>query len=150
MEQVLPFSQASLLLLGVGTLIPLAVTFLTKWDAPDWVKNVMTAGLAIAAGFIQQGINAVANNEDFSWQEVGQGILLAWASAAFAYVKLWKNTPINVGLSNASAGFGVSGQALVQPVAEPEAGVPTGNVPDAQVGGLHDESFPPQPPQPGA
>lgn len=123
-DLVLPFSQASLVLLAVGAAIPLFTTALTKWSAPDYVKNAMTGALAIVATFIQQGLDTVMNHEPFSWQELGQGIVLAWAAAAFAYVKLWRNNPINAKIGDATANLGLNGRVIVQPTVEPAAPTP--------------------------
>ena len=113
----------TLVLLAVAALLPLLVTALTKWGAPDWVKNGMTIALAAVATVLQQGFDRLVNDEPMTLRELGTGILMSWAVAAFAYVKLWKNNPINVSLGDATARVGLSGPAQVQPLAEPEVGL---------------------------
>ena len=85
-----------LILLAIGSAIPLAVAQLTKWHAPTWARNVVNLLAATTVAAVQQGIDLLASDGDaeWGWQRFATGILVTWLMSTFAYMKLWKDLPI--------------------------------------------------------
>lgn len=120
----------------MSLVLPLAVTVLTKMQAPAYVKNWAHAGLSVVAGVAAEGSQVVFAGEDWDWQKAAFVAVVTWLMSTLGYEKLWKNSAVNNKLTLATADFGLGAKPPEWPAVTTAAQL---------VGGL---SQPPQPPQP--
>lgn len=111
----------TLVLFGLGALIPPVTAVLTKWHAPDWVKNAVAAVLSIVAAAVTEGIHSYESGAAWTFRGLFLASVITWVTAHLAYAKLWQNTPIMDAVVKKTAGFGVSAKASDWPFPEPKA-----------------------------
>ena len=110
------------LLIGLAALLPGLTTILTKAHAPAWVKNLMTLALSAGAAALDQTL--VNGNEGFHLRAFAVSWLAAFAVAALAYSKAWKDSPIHKLLAELTKRMGVSGPSIAVNQPPPDAPLP--------------------------
>ena len=85
--------SATIVTLISGILIPVAVSIVTKADAPDWLKQALTALLAGAASVLSASLTdtgaAIVSSETVT------AALLTWLTAVAAYHGVYKSHNLN-------------------------------------------------------
>lgn len=95
-----------LILLGIGSALPVVVAKVTAWNAPNYVRNVINLGLATAVSGVNQAVITVQDDQSWGWGAFFTGILVTWAMSAFSYMKVWKGLPVTATVQKAG---GVAG-----------------------------------------
>lgn len=110
-----PFFEfdATLLMLIGGAIIPILVGVVTKLRAPSWLKAILHAGLAAAAGLAitataYEGV-AVISREAFVTA------FITWITGVAAYLGFLNPTGISPAVNHATANFGVGGTVGTTP-----------------------------------
>lgn len=96
----------------VSAFLPGLIAIINRPHFPDWLRQVIMAAVALAAGFVTYGFK---NGWDFKSAGLGAAMLGVWAATQLAYQYFWKK-----GLGPALEAKVLGGKKVDAPVSPPE------------------------------
>ena len=113
---------ASLISLAVGVVIPGLVSLLSRINASNGLRALLSAMLSAVGGALSGALTATPTHWS-QWESILWQIALAWIAAAVSYLTGWKPTGASHRIARATARFGIGPrQKPADPPAPGEAG----------------------------